>query len=224
MFDSLLSGIIWLPVGMVLITSVVGMVRYRQLPLSLRYLALLACFDALLEIVCSIFFNILHVSNLFLFPFITVGELTLLALAYRQALQSAALNRVMPWVLGLFSAYALLENLLHLHTIHYATSLGIISDLLNIALAGLYFRKLLNELQVERLRLDPFFWVSVALVVHGLGDLLIALFSNYLIAHSSLLLQKIVILGVRNIFNFLLYVSYFLALAMRPPKSASHGA
>lgn len=209
---------------MVLITSVVGVVRYRQLPLSLRYLALLACFEALMKIVCLLFFNIFHVANLFLFPFISVSELTLLALAYRQVLQSDTFSRVMPWVLGLSSAYALLANLPHLHTSHYTTSLSIISDLLTIALAGLYFRKLLNELQVERLRLDPFFWVSAALVVHGLGDLVIVLFSNYLISHCSLLLQKLVLLGVRNIFNLLLYVSYFLALALRPPKSASHRA
>lgn len=228
MFESFVANfswysITWLPIGMVLLTCPLAVGRYRRLPPSLRYLALLVGFDALMEITCSVFFNIIHSSNLFLFPFITVGELLLLALAYRQVLQSATFNRVVPWVLGLFGAYAVFETILELHTIRYAVSLGIISDLALIGLAGLYFRKLLNELQVERLQADPFFWVSVALIGHSLGDLLITLSTNYLAAHYSLQLQRFLILGVRNIFNFLLYASYFLALAMRPLPAKSLG-
>ncbi|MBJ6145283.1 hypothetical protein [Hymenobacter sp. BT559] len=157
-------------------------------------------------------------SNLFLLPVIAVGEVALLALAYRPVLQSAAFNKALPWALGLFSAYALFISFSQLGVVGHAVGLEIIGDLLTIGIAGLYFRKLLNELHIEHLRRDPFFWVSAALLVHGLGNLLISLFSNYLLKHYSVQFQLIIMWGVRNLFNVLLYISYCVALWLRPAK------
>jgi hypothetical protein len=58
-------------------------------------------------------------------------------------------------------------------------------------------------------------------VVCGLGNLLISLFSNYLLTHCSLQLQLIILLGVRNVFNVILYISYDIALWLRPQKACS---
>jgi hypothetical protein len=163
--------------------------------------------------------DVLGMSNLFLFPFVSIGELALLALAYRQVLQSDAFNNVLPWLLGLFSAYALFISFSQIGIVRYAVSLAIVVDLLMLGLAGLYFRKLLDELQVTQLRSDPFFWVSASLALYGLGSLLISLYSNYLLTHCSLQLQLIVQLGVRNLFNAALYLSYCWALWIASPKS-----
>lgn len=209
----------------VIIASLIGLTRYRRLPPSLRYLTLLACFDTLMELTTimlgtDIARKSLKINtNLFLFPFISIGEVTLLALAYRQVLQSVSFNKILPWLLGLFSAYALFVSFSQWGMARYAVGLSTIVNLLLLGLAGLYFRKLLNELHVEQLRTDPFFWVSAGLAVYGLGNLLISLFSNYLITHYSVQLQMIILWGVRNVFNVILYLSYCWALWIASPKS-----
>ena len=210
-----------LTIGPVIVASVIGLVRYRRLPLSLRYLTLLACFDVLMELT-SLAIPLMpgmH-SNLFMLPTIAIGELTLLALAYRRVLRLAAFTKVLPWLLGVFSAYALFISFSQLGIVRHAVSLEIIVNLLTVGLAGLYFRKLLDELRVQELRHDPFFWVSVGLTVHGLGDLLISLSSNYLLTHCSLQLQMIIMWGVRNLFGTILYASYCWALWIAPPKGS----
>ncbi|RZK23637.1 MAG: hypothetical protein EOO56_04395 [Hymenobacter sp.] len=162
-------------------------------------------------------------SNLFLFPFVSIGELVLLGLTYRQVLQSTAFNRALPWLLSLFSAYALFVSFSQFGMTRYAVGLATFVNLLMLGLAGLYFRKLLDELQVEQLRYDPFFWVSVGLAVYGLGNLLISLSYNYLLVHYSVQLQLIILVGVRNLFNVTLYLSYCVALWLRPQKAGILG-
>jgi hypothetical protein len=207
----------WLISGSVVAAGVSGIIRFRRLPLALRYVALVAGFDMLMELSMVAIIKVLHQkSNLFLFPIIAVGEVLLLSLAYREVLQSAWFNRVMPWVVGLFSAYALADGWIGLGVVHYSTGVQITSDLLQFGLAALYFWKLLNELHVESLRREPFFWVSVGLVIYVLGDLLITLFSNYLLAHYSLQTQVLIIRVVRPLFIIALYCCYSLVLWMRP--------
>ena len=225
MLKEYFQNFIFFTIGLVIVASLIGLARYRRLPTSLRYLALLACFDTLMELTTSFILTIVREtlgikSNLFLFPFIAIGELVLLALAYREVLQSVAFRKAMPWLLGLFSTYALFTSFSQFGTARYAVGLSVIVNLLMLGLAGLYFYKLLDELQVERLRTDPFFWLSAGLAVYGLGNLLISLSSNYLIAHYSVQLQYIILWGVRNLFNVQLYICYCLALWIAPLKAA----
>ena len=223
MLRTFLHSLSNITVGLALLAGLIGLVRYRQLPPSLRTVALLAIFDVLMEL-AVLSLSSLHIPNLFLAPLALVGEIVFAALAYRRALQSSAFNRVLPWLLGLFCLYALFESLLWLSATRYLVPLQLIGNLLQLSLAGLYFQKLLNELRVERLQADPFFWLSVALAVYGLGNLFISLSSNYLLTHCSLPVQAIIFLGVRNGFNILLYLAYCLAQCLRPPQAKSLSA
>lgn len=208
--------------GSVLAAGLSGLVRFRQLPLGLRYVAVLAGFDTAMELTTLVLIEVVHLkSNLFLGPLVAVGEVALLGLAYREVLQSAPLNRLMPWVVGLFGLYALVDALVGLGVVRYAAGVQITADLLQLGLAMLYFWKLLSELHVEHLRREPFFWISTGLVVYVLGDLFITLVSNYLLAHYSHGLQLTVILVIRPLFVITLYCAYSLALWMRPQKSNS---
>lgn len=211
-------------IGLVIVASLIGLARYRLLTTSLRYLTLLACFDALMESTTKLLYTkvvreMLAIdNNLFLFPFISIGEIVLLGLAYRHVLQSASFSKALPWLLGLFSAYALVVSFSQFGIARYAVGLAITVDLVMLGLAGLYFRKLLNELRIQDLHYDSFFWLSVGLTVYGLGNLLISLSSNYLLAHCSVQLQLIILWGVRILFNVLLYICYCVALWLAPPK------
>jgi hypothetical protein len=217
MLDTYLGYLLHFNVGLAVAAALLGLVRHRQLAPSLRWLAILAGFDACAELSGSILMNVFGFRNtLFLGPFIVAGEIVLQTILYQQVLRSATFNRVVPWLLGLYCFYALLNSSVVSVVTTNAVSLEIVSNLIQISLAGLYFQKLLNELQVVHLRRDPFFWFSVALAVYGLGNMLIYLFSNYLLAHYSVDLQKIVMWGVRNVFNIQLYLAYILVLWVRP--------
>lgn len=197
--------------------ALVGLWRYRWLGPALRFVALLACFDAVTEVTFAVF-NWLLVPNLFLMPFSLAGEALLLTLAYRQALASARLNQVLPWALGTYLVFLLGEAWLRLGTVQYFATSQVISNLYTLTLAALYFRRLLNELHVAQLSRDPFFWLSVGLTGFALGNMFIMLSSDYVMAHYSVAVQRLVLLSIRNLFNILLYAAYLVALWMRPPK------
>lgn len=221
MLNTFLEHLILFNTGLAIVAGLLGLVRYRRLAPSLRWLALLAGFDASMEVVYHLL-AALKIHNIFLNPFVSVGEIALLTLLYRQVLQSAAFNRIVPWLLGLFSLYALLQTPFKLDVVHLPVSLEIVANLIQLVLAGLYFQKLLNELRVEHLPRDPFFWFSVALAAYGLGNILIYLFSNYIYTHCTELLQKIILWGIRSVFNIQLYLAYILVLWVRPvPANAS---
>lgn len=209
----------WLNITLAIGAAFSGISRFRQLLPSQRHLALLACFDVTIELTARFLSQVVHLkSNLFLFPIVLTGEVALLALLYQRALQSPGFTRVAPWVAGLFGLYALLDHLAPHTAVHYAPGVQVVSYLLLLGMVGLYFRKLLNDLQVARLSQEPVFLLSIGLTVYSLGSLLIALFSNYIITHYSRTTQIIVIDGIRNLFNVELYVCYIAVLWMRPPK------
>lgn len=209
----------WLTVAVIILATLVGAARFRQLPASSRYLTYFAGFEVLIELLSRALIRVFHLkSNLFLIPIAAIGEVGLLALAYRQVLGSAAFARALPWVLGLFSSYALLETLAGLGAVRYAPTVQVSTDLLMLGFAGLYFRKLLHELQVTQLRHEPFFWMSAGMTIYALGDLQIALFSNYLLHYGSLQLNLVVISVVRVLLLFIFYSGCGLALWMRPQK------
>jgi hypothetical protein len=208
-----------LAVAVIAAASLRGFVRFRQLPPSLRSLTWFAAFETVIELFSKFLTVFFHLkSNLFLLPLDAIGTLGLLALAYRYALQSAAFSRALPWVLGLYGSYVLLDTLAGLGTVRYTPSVHVIGDLLMLGLAGLYFQKLLNELRVVRLRREPFFWMSVGVVVYALGDLQLSLFSNYVLHHVSLQAQLFTFSMVRIALLFTFYSSCCLALWMRPQR------
>jgi len=217
MLDTLLNCVLRLNMGLAIAAGLLGLVRYRQLVPSLRWLAILAGFDAVAELTYTVLAEVFSFRNTnFLTPFVVAGEIVLQTLLYRQVLRSAAFSRVAPWLLGLFCLYTMLNSSIVSPVMDYVLSLQIVSSLIQLSLAGLYFQKLLNELQVTQLRRDPFFWFSIALAAYGLGNMLIYLFSNYLLTHYSVELQKIVFWGLRNVFNIQLYLAYMLVLWVRP--------
>lgn len=197
--------------------AVVGARRYRHLLRPLRYLAWLAWFELPLEIV-AVIIGLFQANNLFLMPIYTVGELALLALLYRQVLQSAAFTRWMPWLVGAFAAYALLDSLGAEVLRWHQPGQQLIQSLLILGMVGLYFRQLLHELQAVRLSREPLFWVSTGLVLYFVGYLNIALFSNYMLRHYSLQFNRN-IWTIHSGLAFVLHSCYCVALGLRQPAS-----
>jgi hypothetical protein len=198
----------------VMAAAAVAGVHYRQLPQYLRYLAWLTWFELPLELLGS-YLGFMKHNNLFIMPFYTVGELALLALVYGRALQSAAFGRAMPWLVGGFAAYTLLDCLVAPDLTWFKPGQQVLQSLLILGMVALYFRKLLRELKIRRLEHEPLFWVSLGLMLYFSGYLQIALFSNYMLKNYSLELNRS-IWTIHYVLSLVLHGCYCAALAMRP--------
>lgn len=194
-----------------LVAGVIGVARFRVLPLNLRYLTGLIGFVLPLN-AAGLVLMIQQRNNLFLMPVYTVGEFALLALVYRHTLHSAAYNRWMPWLVGGFAAYVLLDSLPAGRLATFRPGQQVTQCLLVLLLAGLYLGKLLRELRATRLRHDPMFWVSGGLLVYFLGYLQIALFSDYLLRYSQAF--NLVVWSIHALLFMALYGCYSLALCL----------
>ena len=87
-------------------------------------------------------------------------------------------------------------------------------SLLVLGMVGLYFRGLLNELQVLDLVHDPMFLGSSGLLLYCCGKVRITLLRNYLLLHYSLRLNLV----VRDI-HALLTVGTLFLLRPRPVEA-----
>jgi len=207
--------LLYITVAISVVAGGMGLVLFRQLSTQLRYLAALTIFEFPLE-VAGLAILLVHGNSLFLMPVYTIGELALLTLLYQRTLQLPAFSRVAPWVVGGFTVYALVDSLV-LGVSWYRPGQQIVQSLLILVMVGLYFWKLLSELQVRYLAQEPMFWVSTGLLVYFLGYLQIALFSNYLLQHYSLQFNRNV-WAVHTLLSIVLHSCYCVALWMRPQK------
>lgn len=212
-FNHLVRLLVLVPL---LLAGVGGLLRFHRLALPLRYLTGLVGWSLLIELTARLLQSY-KVPNLFLIPIDLVGELTLLFLVYQAALRSKALNRWGPVVLALYAAYALFSVLAGPTTVRFRPDLQVTEDFLLLVLVGLYFRKLLSELRVQRLERDAIFCVSAGLFLYCLGNLQIALFSNYLLQRYSQQFN-VNVWSIHALLILILYSCYALALWMRPQK------
>ncbi|RZK28605.1 MAG: hypothetical protein EOO63_10900 [Hymenobacter sp.] len=192
----------------------VGSWRFRRLPTNLRYLMALVGLEVATEILSNIL-RFYHKPNLFINPFFAAGELWLLALIYDKTLHNPRFSRVRPWLASGFAVYCLLDSLLAPEVARFKPALQLVESALILTLVGLYFRKLLQELRVTRLDLEPMFWVSIGLVINNLGKSQIYLFSNYLLTHYSNQLN-LNIWAIHSLLLAVLYSCYLVALWIRP--------
>ena len=206
----------WSEFVLLLVAGVTGLVLFRRLPPGLRYLTGLAWFELAVELV-AISLKSRHQPNLFLIPIDAAGELWMLSLVYGWGLQWPAYSRVRPWVVGVFVLYAGTSGWLLSNPAQFTPALMVAESLLVLVLVGLYFRKLLQELQVQRLSHDPMFWVSTGVLLYFLGKLQIGLFSNYTMRHYSQELN-LWMWSIHAMLLVVLHSCYCLALWMRPQK------
>lgn len=200
-----------------LLAGIIGVVRFRRLSPSLRYLAAgLAGFLLPLNLT-GLVFLFLQRNNLFLMPIYTIGELWILVLVYRQELRSSTFTRLAPWLIGAFTCYAVLDTqLVRPDFTQFRPSQQILQSFIVLALVGLYFRKVMSELWIVSLVKEPMFWVSAGLLVYFLGYLQIALFSNYLLQYSRSFNMNV--WAVHSLLFIVLYMCYCRALWLPPQK------
>ena len=203
-------------VAILLVAGISGLVLFRRLPRGLRYLAVLTWFGLGVELVAALL-RFRHHPNLFLIPIDVAGELWLLSLVYDRALEWPAYSRARPWLAGAFVLYAAGSGILMSDSAQFLPSLMVTESLLVLVLVGLYFRKLLQELRVQRLSRDPMFWVSTGVLLYFLGKTQIGMFSKYALQHYSTEFNMWM-WSIHTMLLVVLHSCYCLALWMRPQK------
>lgn len=191
----------------------IGLLRFRGLPLHLRYLVGMVGFALVMNVV-ALLLMLRHSNNLFIMPFYAAVEFTLLTVVYSLTLRSATFSRFAPWLVAGFAAYILLDGFSMDKLARFRPGQQVVQSVLVLGLVGIYFRHLLQELRVQQLQREPMFWVSAGLVIYRLGYLQIALFSNYLLHYSDAL--NMTIWAVHSLLLIALYSCYCLALWLRP--------
>ena len=201
---------------------VVGLLRYRRLETTRRYLVWLSWL-ALLVTGVAAWFASQHRPNLFLAPIDTAIELTLLALMYRRALWPLAIARYLPLGIGLFLLGTALSYSPRLDTVQFSPGQHFIESLAGLALAGCYFWQLLQPpIALAPLEREPMFWVSAGVILYFAGNCLIFLTSNLTLAHSREM--SITVWAVHGLLYSFLNGFYIVALLVTPQPldSAAH--
>lgn len=197
----------------------VGLVRYRRLETTRRYLVWLSWLALLVTGVAQ-WFSAQHRPNLFLAPLDTAIELTLLGLMYRRALRPWAGARFLPLGIGLFLLGTAASYVPRLDTVQFSPVQHFIESLAMLALALLYLGRLLRPpLPLGPLEREPMFWVSAGAVLYFAGSSLIFLTSNLTLFYSREL--SLTVWAIHALLYSFLNGFYIVALCVSPPPAAS---
>ncbi|WP_460499640.1 hypothetical protein [Hymenobacter agri] len=198
---------------------VVGLVRYRRLDTTRRYLVWLSWL-ALAVTAVSMWLAAQHRPNLFLAPIDTAIELTLLGLMYRRALGPHPVARWLPLGIALFLLGTALTYVPRLDVVEFSPIQHFIESMAILALALLYLWQLLRPpVTLAPLEREPMFWVSAGVVLYFAGSSLIFLTSNLVLfqSHES----SMAVWAVHALLYSFLNGFYLVALCVNPQSPAA---
>ena len=197
----------------------VGVLRYRRLETTRRYLVWLSWL-ALLVTAVAAWFASHHRPNLFLAPIDTAIEFTLLGLMYRRALAPLAVARYVPLGIGLFLLGTAGSYVPRLDTVQFSPVQHFIESMAVLALAIGYLWQLLRPpLTLAPLEREPMFWVSAGAVLYFAGNSLIFLTSNLTLFYSREL--SLTVWAIHALLYSFLNGFYIVALCVNPQPPAA---
>jgi hypothetical protein len=168
----------------IVVTVLVGVMRYRKLGFTQRHLLAITSLALLMELASRVVMLYLP-SNLFLAPIDTVLEFTLLALIYRHELQPSKISRMIPLLVAGFVLGSALTYTPRLDFPYFNSIQRFIESLLVLAFVGGYFYREINrKIFTRRLEREPIFWISTGLLLYFLSSMFIFLSGNYVLSIS----------------------------------------
>ncbi|WP_353722485.1 hypothetical protein [Dyadobacter sp. 676] len=194
----------------VLVAALMASLHYRSAESAVKLLCGLIFFALFIESISRIFW-FFRVSNLFLWPIYITVEFGLLTWMYSLVLGQKWLNAARGWMIGGFTAIVLVRELgQHGQSVWIDNAGRSIESVIVIFLALAYFYKVFQELKVQNLLLEPFFWVSAGLLLFFSGNFLIFIFMNFILLYSKNLNDQIWV--IHALMNYMLYITYAIAL------------
>ncbi len=194
----------------VLVAAWMALRRYRGADHPVKLLCWLIFFALLIESISRIFW-FFKVSNLFLWPIYITVEFGLLMWIYSLVLDRKWLITLRGWMLAAFTGIVLVRELGQPGQSVWIDNAGrSIESVVVIFMALAYFYKVFQELKVQNLLLEPFFWVSAGLLLFFSGNFLIFIFMNFILLYSKNLNDQIWV--IHALMNYMLYITYAIAL------------
>ncbi|GGH54090.1 hypothetical protein ACN9ML_23085 [Dyadobacter endophyticus] len=194
----------------VLAAAAMAFWRCRKAERPVQLLCGLIFFALCIESISRVFW-FLKVSNLFLWPIYITVEFALLTWMYSLVLDRKWLTTLRGWMLAAFTGIVLVRELgQHGQSVWIDNAGRSIESVVVILLALSYFFKVFQELKVQNLLVEPFFWVSAGLLLFFSGNFLIFIFMNFILLYSKNLNDQIWV--IHALMNYMLYITYSIAL------------
>lgn len=168
------------------------------------------CAVALLVNVVSTFLANHRINNLFLIHLDTIAEFLILLKFYSLVLKGALSVRFFVWTGACFAitALAIAFTIQPFDTFNdYARTL---ESIVIIALALLFFYRILVEMKIVRLEQSPVFWVNAGLLLYFSGGSLLFSLSNMMLRVDAT--KTIYLWGIHGMFYLVLYLLITIAL------------
>jgi nitrate reductase NapE component len=200
----------------VLMAALSAAIMFKSASLPIRILCSLIFFALLTESVSRVLW-FLKTSNLFLWPIYISVSFGLTLWMYSIVLGNPTLIRLRLGILLAFLTLVLFRTWFGPNQGVIIDNLGlIVESLLVIGLALAYYFKVFQELKIQALWKDPFFWVSTGLFLYYCGNFVFFIFLNYILLYSPKLNSQAWV--IHALLNYLLYGIYTIALWISPRK------
>ena len=181
-----------------------------------RFLCILIFFALFIETVSRVLW-FFKTSNLFLWPIYITIEFSLLLWIYSLILENNFLTKTRRWLLAVFLGLILTRAFYQSgESVLIDNSGRLIESALIIYFVLAYYYKIFQELKIQTLWRDSFFWVSSGLLLFFSGNFLIFVFLNFILLYSTKLNDQIWV--IHAFLNYLLYSVYTFALWISPKK------
>ena len=210
--EKMLVLLVMVPEAIAMIT---GFLRYRKLERPLQLLLWLVVFGFMTDLLSRILWYY-RINNLFLIILYIPVEFALLASIYRYELKGTRMARVIPWLIMLLGAYSLYE-ILSGRAKGFSPEARFAEGFLILCFVLLYLSHTLRKLSTNHLEYAPMFWLSTGLFIYSACDIIIFIFSNYILSSYS---EKfnLQLWDIHAILTIVLYLFYTLALWISPKK------
>jgi hypothetical protein len=162
---------------------IISVIHYRHLNELLRPLFILFVISGVIEITNKVHLEI-GVNNLYIFHIFTVLEFTLISLFYSRFFKRYFNSILIKIPIILFLGVCVVDYAINGFKFIDSFSISIESIVL-IFYSLLLFYLVLKNLVFDNLLAAPVFWINTAILVYFSGNLVLFVFSNYMMANSN---------------------------------------
>ncbi|MCL3778831.1 hypothetical protein EMN47_00370 [Prolixibacteraceae bacterium JC049] len=194
---------------------VLGLIKFKSLSQPLKIIVLHLVFVALFE-VGSRLMRAYYGNNLPLLHLYTIEEFIMLGLFFKSILEDYIPRNWIVLLISGFVSYSLVNSLFIQSLYMFNNFARGIESLLIIALAILYFIKVLNRLDIKKVTKEPLIWINTGILFYFSANLFNFILSNLALKVSSDLSRTVWLF--HGIFIWLLYILIAVGLWLVPKK------
>jgi len=210
-FTSILS--ILIPIG-------VGLRRYSSLSLDARWILYMLIPIGINQFVSVWWIYYVNPNNIAFGHVYIVLELFFLSKIYYDYHKSSSWSVLVPVLTGVFYLFYIIKLFLDPASfLVYSTHERALSGLLILIYAISYFISVYRKQEVLELQKISGFWIAGGLILYFLSNTILYVFSELVFAQDRVVFAQI--WSVHAVLNFLLYISFTLALLCRKTETKS---